>query len=68
MIHFLHITIQEKGAGNDYRSFLDWADGDTMTVYQLRGYGCTPGEAADDAWKKYTEDKDFYIEDSWVWE
>jgi hypothetical protein len=32
MIHFLKITIQEKGKGDDYRSFLDFADGDTMTV------------------------------------
>lgn len=66
MIHFLKITIQHKG-DNDFRAFLDWADGDTMTVYQLRGYGDTPGKAADDAWTRYNEDRDFYVEDEWEW-
>lgn len=61
-IVFLSIAIQEKGRGDDYRAFLDWAERDTMTRYQLRGYGATPGEAADDAWAKYNEDRDFYIE------
>jgi hypothetical protein len=66
MIHFLNITIQSK-ASDDWRAFLDWADDSTMTRYQLRGYGSTPGEAADDAWKRYNEDRDFYIEDESVW-
>lgn len=66
-IVFLNITIQEKGINEDYRAFLDWADRDTMTRFQLRGYGSTPGQAADDAWKKFNEDRDFYIEDSWEW-
>jgi hypothetical protein len=68
MIHFLKITVQEKGKGDDYRAFLDWADSETMTVYQIRGYGDTPGKAADDAYAKYEEDREFYAEDKWVWE
>jgi hypothetical protein len=66
MIHFLNITVQCKG-GDDFRAFLDWADSDTMTAYQLRGYGDTPGKAADDAWTKYNEDRDSYTEGSWEW-
>lgn len=66
MIKFLSITIQEKGT-DDYRAFLDWANKSTMTRYQLRGYGATPHAAAEDAWKKYNEDRDFYIEHEEPW-
>ena len=66
MIHFLQITIQSK-ASDDFRAFLDWADGDSMTVYQLRGYGDTPGKAADNAWQKYNEDRNYHIIDTWEW-
>lgn len=66
MIHFLNITIQRKG-GDDFRAFLDWADSETMTQYQLRGYGDTPGRAADDAWAKYERDRDYYIEGECEW-
>lgn len=66
MIHFINITIQSKGV-DDWRAFLDWGDDKYMMRYQLRGYGATPGQAADDAWSKYTEDRDFYIscEEEW---
>lgn len=69
MIHFLCITVQQKGADvdKDWRAFLDWADSETMTRYQLRGYGETPGEAADDAWQKYKTDRDFFVDSSWEW-
>lgn len=67
MIHFLNITIQEKGKGDDYRAFLDWADDETMTVYQIRGYGDTPGKAADDAYARYEEDREWYVTDHWEW-
>ena len=51
---FGDIVIQEKCPG-DWRSFLTWNDyGDRMT-YRLRGYGDTPGKAADDAWRRYQE-------------
>jgi hypothetical protein len=68
MIHFLSITIQEKGIGDDYRAFLDWMDSETRTVYQIRGYGDTPGKAADDAYARFEEDKEFYTVESWVQE
>lgn len=69
MIHFLNITIQCKSlTDNDWRAFLDWADSETMTRCQLRGYGTDPGAAATDAWRKYNEDRDFYCEDEWKWE
>ena len=66
MIHFLNITLQQK-AKNDWRAFLDWADSETMTRYQLRGYGGTPGEAADDAYHRFETDREKYIENSWEW-
>jgi len=67
MIHFLNIIIQCKG-GDDFRAFLDWADDECMIRYQLRGYGDTPGKAADDAWTKYNENRDTNIayESMWV--
>jgi hypothetical protein len=66
MIHFLNINIQCKG-GDDFRAFLDWADDESMTLYELRGYGNTPGKAADDAWTRYNEDRNAYIayEEEW---
>ena len=67
MIHFLKITVQEKGKGEDYRAFLDWADSETMMAYMIRGYGSTPGKAADDAYAKYKTAREFYTEDKWEW-
>jgi hypothetical protein len=66
MILFLNITIQCKG-GDDFRAFLDWADTDTVTRYQLRGYGDTPGKAADDAWTRYRGDRNSYISHEEYW-
>jgi nitrogen regulatory protein PII len=66
MIHFLQIEVQSKSS-DDWRSFLQYADDETMTVYEIRGYGSTPGQAADDAMRRYQEDPEFYIEDSWEW-
>ena len=66
MIHFLNITIQQK-SNDDWRAFLHWADSSTMTRYELRGYGATPAEAANDAWKKYNDDRDLYIADEGLW-
>lgn len=65
-IHFLGITVYAKSS-NDFRAFLDWADSETMTRYQLRGYGATPGASADDAWQKYNGDRDSYITDQQFW-
>jgi len=66
MIHFLQITIQEKSR-DDYRAFLDWGDSEAQMVYQIRGYGDTPGKAADDAHRKFQEDRELYVEDEWEW-
>jgi hypothetical protein len=67
MIHFLNITLQAKDPACDWRAFLDWADTDNMTVYQLRGYGTDPGAAAADAWNKFNGDRNAYIEGKWDW-
>ena len=67
MIHFLKITVQSKGT-DDFRSFLDFADSEEMMVYQIRAQGATPTEAVDQVWKYFnSEDRDFFIEDSWEW-
>jgi hypothetical protein len=68
VIHFQRIIIQEKGKGEDYRAFLDWGDSTIMMCYQIRGYGSTPGQAANDAYAKYEEDRERYTEDEWKWE
>jgi hypothetical protein len=67
MIHFLNITIQMK-SGDDFRAFLEWADDETMCLYGIRGYGDTPGKAADNAYARYMEDREFYSENHGVWE
>jgi hypothetical protein len=70
MIHFLNITIQNKG-GDDFRAFLEWgskADSETMCLYEIRGYGDTPSKAADDAYAKYMEDREYYSNYQGVWE
>jgi hypothetical protein len=64
---FLGITINEKGQG-DYRAFLEWGDSSTGTLYHIRGYGDTPGKAADDAYARWLEDPEVYAEYSEVWE
>jgi hypothetical protein len=68
MIHFLTITIQEKAGGpGDYRAFLNFGDDEDKMVYQIRGYGLTPGQAADDAYNKFLEDPFIHYEDEWEW-
>ena len=68
MIHFMSITIHEKGKGDDYRAFLNFADRETMMVYEIRGYGNTPGAAADDAYAHYeSEDRYDFVTDRWEW-
>lgn len=58
MVHFLQIIINEKIVG-DYRAFLharvtsnNNKDGPDR-IWELRGYGKTAGESADDVYKKY---------------
>ncbi len=67
MKHFLGIAINEKSQ-EDYRAFLEWGDSETMLRYQIRGYGDTPGKAADDAYAKWLEDPEVHAEYSEVWE
>ena len=65
---FLQIVVHCKSIpDNDWRSFLQWANRDEMMVYEIRGYGSSPGEASEDAYKKFNEDAQFYAEDQWEW-
>lgn len=66
MKHFLGITINEKGQ-EDYRAFLEWGDSKTMLRYQIRGYGDTPGKAADLAYVRWLEDPEYYSEHQMIW-
>ena len=58
--HFQNISIQSKDDDEDWRSFVHCTD-----VYgnrwELRGYGETAGEAADDGWKNYLDKDDWDI-------
>ena len=54
-VSFLQMQIQEK-CSNDWRSFLSFYSEETNVIYRLRGYGSTPGEAADDAWKWFSDE------------
>ncbi len=66
--YFLQIVVREKGHNdNDWRSFLTWADQEKMMVYEIRGYGKTPGEASEDAYQKFNEDAMFHSSDEWEW-
>jgi hypothetical protein len=55
-VSFLEMIINEK-CSNDWRSFLSFYSKETNVVYRLRGYGSTPGEAADDAWKTFNDEE-----------
>ena len=66
--YFLQIVVNCKSIpDNDWRSFLQWANRDEMMVYEIRGYGSSPGEASEDAYKKFNDDPEFYAEDQWEW-
>ena len=66
MIHFISIEVQEKIKDEDYRAFLTFEDSKTMTVYQICGYGETPGKAADYAYASYhSENRYDLVTDSW---
>ena len=66
MIYFCGITVQSKGS-DDWRAFLMWADRTTMKAYDIRGYGSTPGIAADDAYRRFSISRDFYSTDERDW-
>jgi len=71
MKHFLGIEINEKGRRRggrqeDYYALLEGVD--SGTLYHIRGYGDTPGKAADNAYAKWLEDPEVHAEYSEVWE
>jgi hypothetical protein len=55
---FIQMTIQSK-ASNDFRAFLACTDSNGIE-WEIRGYGKTPVEASENAWKKYSEDEGFW--------
>jgi len=53
---FQSIRVEAKSEiDNDWRAFLRFIDCEEDLMLGLRGYGKTPGEAADDAWKDYQD-------------
>ena len=54
-VSFVQMIVQEK-CSNDWRSFLSFYSKETNVIYGLRGYGSTPGEAADNAWEKFNDE------------
>lgn len=66
---FLNIVTQCKGSVNDkdWRAFLHWGDSYNGMMYTIRGYGETPGQAADDAFQKFVEDPVGNITDRCEW-
>ena len=67
MVHFGNITVQCKDL-DDWRAFLSWIDTERNMIYDIRGYGTTPGAAADDAYSKYCEDRELYTDSGTVWD
>ncbi len=61
----LGTTINERGQ-EDYYALLEGVD--SGTLYHIRGYGDTPGKAADNAYAKWLEDPEVHAEYSEVWE
>jgi hypothetical protein len=55
MKHFYQIIIQSKYDIEDFRAFCHCVDTDGIK-WELRGYGNTAGEAAEDAWNCYKDD------------
>lgn len=55
-VSFRKIIIQEKSS-DDWRSFLSFYSEETEVLYQIRGYGSTPGEAADDVYKTFNDEE-----------
>lgn len=51
---FINIQLEEKNE-NEWRAFLRFIDYEENLILGIRGYGSSPGEAADDAWADYQE-------------
>lgn len=57
----IEIRVWEKSPG-DWRAQLEWEDKDFLR-YGIRGYGDTPGKAADNAHAKFLENREAHSED-----
>jgi hypothetical protein len=55
-VMFFNIVIEEK-CPDDFRSFLSFYSKETNVMYRLRGYGSSPGAAADDAWNTFNDEE-----------
>lgn len=56
---FQDIVIQSKDDKEDFRAFLHCKDSDGSS-WEIRGYGSTAGQAADDAWERYQTGEDHW--------
>lgn len=54
-IRFLQTVLEQKGYG-EWRAFLEFVDLETNTIYRLRDYGTTAGEAVDKAWNSFLDE------------
>ena len=55
-LRFIEIVVRAKSeVDNDWRSYIRFGSKETMEVFEVRGYGSSPGEAAEDAWKTYND-------------
>jgi hypothetical protein len=53
---FIDIRVEAKSEiDNDWRAYIRFIDHEENLIRGMRGYGNTPGEAADDAWKDYLD-------------
>lgn len=58
---FVNITVQSKDDKEDFRAFAHVIDSDG-DWWELRGYGKTAGEAAQNAWDRYKEGEENWAE------
>lgn len=64
---FLQIVVTCKSIpDDDWRSFLQYAGREEMKVYEIRGYGSSPEDAASDAWRRFQEFPEDW-QDTWAW-
>lgn len=55
-LKFIEIVVRAKSeADNDWRSYIRFGSKETMQVFEVRGYGSSPGRAAENAWKRYKD-------------
>lgn len=55
-LRFIEIIVRAKSeVDNDWRSYIRFGSKETMEVFEVRGYGSSPGEAAENAWERYND-------------